>query len=116
MPIVPAFDPSHLWTKTEIILQGEHGVYGEIVALYPTSISGAPDFDGPRQPMFRGRINLIATDPQNRQAQIPLDFLLPFSDPIEAAKAFQLHAEKAIEEYRTRAFRQNIIQPGIIKQ
>lgn len=116
-PIVPPFEPSHIWTETVIMLRNSEGnIYGEIHALYPTAMDGNPDFDGERQPEFQGRLKLMGMTTQGQQFAIPLSFPLPYSHPIEAAMKFQEHAHKAIEEWQSANFRQTLIQPGVKPQ
>ncbi len=114
--IVPDFQPSHLWTETTVLLINENGTYGEIQAHYPTDMEGNPDYSGERQPRFVGRIRLMGTTSHGQQMQIPLEFPLPYADPIEAALNFKRHAQTKIEEFQSANLRASLLSPGALKQ
>jgi hypothetical protein len=112
----PVFEPEHFYSEQVIVLRSPVGIYGKIIAHYPTDMEGGPDMTGPRPPIFTGQLQLVGQLANGSSVNIPLEFQIPTNNPIEAVMLFRDCALKAIEEYQSQAFRKNLVVPGVLKQ
>lgn len=110
--ILPNFSPEQLYAEQRLILRLPEGEYGEITALFPLDLNGNPDPSRP--PIIRGKMHVVGTTSQGGQVQVPIVFVIPVVDLLQAAFEFKACANQAIAEFQSEQFRRNVIKPGIL--